>query len=244
MKLFKIDFTNTIGDYFVTIPTDSEFLIGLSNGDADATVELYEGSTKLTPLENKIGAYTCYRFKTTGTPARKLYKGIFTKENASHETVYTQTVKVVAIVQKMSVAYVDFEGETPEGIVDIVSESGKFLKKTKVGNFDYYISDASIDIKERDLMISDGGFVINDANDGTVLYLYADLEEEQAVAEGVLKAEDLTINNPTIDNAVINYPTIDGGIYDSLNNLYVRTPITVKINGVDATINVFANVPE
>ncbi len=71
MKLYKIDFTNTIGDYVVTVPTDSQFLLGISNGDSEADVELLDGETELTPEEDKIGAYTVFNFETDGTPFRK-----------------------------------------------------------------------------------------------------------------------------------------------------------------------------
>lgn len=74
MKLYKIDFTNTIGDYMVTVPTDSQFLLGISNGDSDAEVELLEGETEITPEDEKIGAYTVFKFETDGTPFRKHLK--------------------------------------------------------------------------------------------------------------------------------------------------------------------------
>lgn len=74
MKLYKIDFTNTIGDYMVTVPTDSQFLIGISNGDSEADVELLDGETEITPEDEKIGAYTVFNFETDGTPFRKHLK--------------------------------------------------------------------------------------------------------------------------------------------------------------------------
>lgn len=74
MKLYKIDFTNTIGDYMVTVPTDSQFLIGISNGDSEADVELLDGETEITPEDEKIGAYTVFKFETDGTPFRKHLK--------------------------------------------------------------------------------------------------------------------------------------------------------------------------
>lgn len=74
MKLYKIDFTNTIGDYMVTVPTDSQFLLGISNGDSEADVELLDGETEITPEDEKIGAYTVFNFETDGTPFRKHLK--------------------------------------------------------------------------------------------------------------------------------------------------------------------------
>ena len=75
MKLYKIDFNNQIGKNIVTVPTDSEFLLGLSNGDSAATIKLYDGATEITALEDKVGNYTCFRFSTNETPSRKVYKG-------------------------------------------------------------------------------------------------------------------------------------------------------------------------
>lgn len=101
MKLYKIDFNNQIGKNIVTVPTDSEFLLGLSNGDSAATIKLYDDVTEITALEDKVGNYTCFRFSTNETPSRKVYKGTV---NGS------QPVEILVISKKMSVAYRDFEG--------------------------------------------------------------------------------------------------------------------------------------
>lgn len=103
MKLYKIDFNNQIGKNIVTVPTDSEFLLGLSNGDSAATIKLYDGATEITALEDKVGNYTCFRFSTNETPSRKVYKGTV---NGS------QPVEILVISKKMSVAYRDFEGSS------------------------------------------------------------------------------------------------------------------------------------
>ena len=71
MKLYKIDFTNAIGNHVVTVPTDSQFLLGISNGDSEAEVELLDGETELPPEEDKIGDYTVFNFETEGTPFKK-----------------------------------------------------------------------------------------------------------------------------------------------------------------------------
>ena len=113
MKLYKIDFTNTIGDYMVTVPTDSQFLIGISNGDSEADVELLDGETEITPEDEKIGAYTVFKFETGETPFKKQLKATISKTEIEEETetiLYTQKINIVIKCDKMSVAYRDFEG--------------------------------------------------------------------------------------------------------------------------------------
>ena len=85
MKLYKVDFTNTIGNNVVTVPTDSEFLLGLSNGDASATVKLFDGETELEAMEDKIGKYTVFQFETSGVPSRKHYKSIILGNRISYD---------------------------------------------------------------------------------------------------------------------------------------------------------------
>lgn len=103
MKLYKIDFTNTIGDYMVTVPTDSQFLIGISNGDSEADVELLDGETEITPEDEKIGAYTVFNFETDGTPFRKHLKANIngqkpaTKYWDAHEYEITDSTKTATI---------------------------------------------------------------------------------------------------------------------------------------------------
>lgn len=103
MKLYKIDFTNTIGDYMVTVPTDSQFLIGISNGDSEADVELLDGETEITPEDEKIGAYTVFNFETDGTPFRKHLKANIngqkpvTKYWDAHEYDITDSTKTATM---------------------------------------------------------------------------------------------------------------------------------------------------
>lgn len=92
MKLYKIDFTNTIGNNVVTVPTDSEFLVGLGNGDADSTARLFDGETELSALSDKIGDYTCFKFTTDGTPFRKHYKGTISGNNFEAQELYCTPV--------------------------------------------------------------------------------------------------------------------------------------------------------
>ena len=81
MKLYKFDYRGTIGENVITVPTDSQFLIGIGNGDATATAQLFDGETEITPEEDKIGEYTCFRFETDGTPSRKNYKAVINGNN-------------------------------------------------------------------------------------------------------------------------------------------------------------------
>ena len=113
MKLYKVNFTNTIGNNVVTVPTDSEFLLGLSNGDASATVQLFDGETELEAMEDKIGSYTVFQFETSGVPSRKHYKGVFTKTDTEDDEeilIYSVTVDILVICQNLSVAYRDLTG--------------------------------------------------------------------------------------------------------------------------------------
>ncbi len=123
MKLYKIDFTNTIGDYMVTVPTDSQFLIGIGNGDLSSTAQLFYGETEITPEDEKIGEYTCFRFVTDGTPSRKNYKAVIDGKD----------IDLLVICQKMSVAYRDFEGDVPSGeaLVDAILDDDEATDELK-----------------------------------------------------------------------------------------------------------------
>lgn len=115
MKLYKADILNQIGNKIITVPTDSQFLIGLSTFDPDATIKLFDGATEIQAEEDKVNAYTCFRFSTGGTPFRKLYTGVVTGSN------YSKTIDILVICEKLSIAYRDFEGGGGSS-VDIVTE--------------------------------------------------------------------------------------------------------------------------
>jgi hypothetical protein len=96
MKLFKYDYTGAIGNNVVTVPTDSQFLVGISNGQDESDVELYDGATEIPAEENKVGKYTCSRFETDGEPSRKPYKAVITPKevivkNLWAPWLYTET---------------------------------------------------------------------------------------------------------------------------------------------------------
>lgn len=114
MKLYKADILNQIGNKIITVPTDSQFLIGLSTFDPDATIKLFDGATEIQPEEDKVNAYTCFRFSTGGTPFRKLYTGVVTGAN------YSKTIDILVICEKLSIAYRDLEGGGGSS-VDIVT---------------------------------------------------------------------------------------------------------------------------
>lgn len=115
MKLYKADILNQIGNKIITVPTDSQFLIGLSTFDPDATIKLFDGATEIQAEEDKVNAYTCFRFSTGGTPFRKLYTGVVTGAN------YSKTIDILVICEKLSIAYRDMEGGGGSS-VDIVTE--------------------------------------------------------------------------------------------------------------------------
>ena len=111
MKLYKADISNQIGNKVITVPTDSQFLIGLSYHDPEATIKLFDGDTEIQAEADKVNAYTCFRFSTDGTPSRKLYHGIVTGAD------YSNSISILVICQKMSVAYRDMEGGSEVEIV-------------------------------------------------------------------------------------------------------------------------------
>lgn len=76
MKLYKFDYKGTIGNNVITVPTDSQFLVGISNGDNQAVAKLYDGETEIPAEEDKVGKYTCFRFETDGMPSGKKYKAV------------------------------------------------------------------------------------------------------------------------------------------------------------------------
>lgn len=117
MKLYKADISNQIGNKVITVPTDSQFLIGLSYHDPEATIKLFDGDTEIQAEAEKVNAYTCFRFSTDGTPSRKLYHGIVTGAE------YSKSISILVICQKMSVAYRDMEGDSIDIETSINAES-------------------------------------------------------------------------------------------------------------------------
>ena len=125
MKLYKADILNQIGNKIITVPTDSQFLIGLSTFDPDATIKLFDGATEIQAEEDKVNAYTCFRFSTGGTPFRKLYTGVVTGAN------YSKTIDILVICEKLSIAYRDMEGGGGSS-VDIVTSIDSESTDTQV----------------------------------------------------------------------------------------------------------------
>lgn len=116
MKLYKFDYRGTIGSNVITVPTDSQFLIGIGNGDVSSTAQLFDGSTEIPAEEDKIGEYTCFRMTTAETPSRKTYRAV----------IEGKDIDLLVICKKMSVAYRDLEGgggSTVDIVTSIDSES-------------------------------------------------------------------------------------------------------------------------
>lgn len=116
MKLYKFDYRGTIGSNVITVPTDSQFLIGIGNGDVSSTAQLFDGSTEIPAEEDKIGEYTCFRMTTAETPSRKTYRAV----------IEGKDIDLLVICKKMSVAYRDLEGgggSTVDIVTTIDSES-------------------------------------------------------------------------------------------------------------------------
>lgn len=374
MKLYKFNYKGTIGNNVITVPTDSQFLIGIGNGDLSSTTQLFDGNTEILPEDEKIGEYTCFKMETQGTQFRKPYKAVITgykteyvnKDTNTYEhsnfiadviipeetyeldgTIYkqvpwrgagqrpekvevryrdtngdvlgivkyhfasqvvtsgtmrvtwkiddefasleyacpniwfkasavyqwnkvgfksfsasdfveisknetgtpvpievnipyTQNIDLLVICQKMSVAYRDETGITPSEAVDAVKDSGEFLSKTTIGQFDYYVPDASIITADgKGINIIGGNFSMSTSEESgaaTVLEAYSDNENEELMASGVINGEEgLNINNVTLGTPSINTFLNEEG------NEYKPTEITVKINGVEKTVKAFVD---
>ena len=103
MKLFKFDYAGNKGDNVITVPTDSQFLIGIGNGDQQAEAQLFDGTTEILPEDAKIGEYTCFRMETQGTQFRKPYKAVINGYNGyldahSYDISYDDKSTTIAIV--------------------------------------------------------------------------------------------------------------------------------------------------
>ena len=91
MKLYKFDYKGTIGNNVITVPTDSQFLIGISNGDDESVAKIYDGETEIPAEEDKVGEYTCFRFETGGDAGEKKYKAVIngTTPKYDYKTAWT-----------------------------------------------------------------------------------------------------------------------------------------------------------
>ena len=108
MKLYKFDYRGMIGSNVITVPTDSQFLIGIGNGDVSSTAQLFDGSTEIPAEEDKIGEYTCFRMETASTAFRKTYKAV----------IEGKVIDLLVICKNMSVAYRDMEGSSEMTEID------------------------------------------------------------------------------------------------------------------------------
>lgn len=226
MKLYKIDFanyTNIDAPYKITVPTDSQFLIGLSNGDADATVVLKDANgASLTAETSKIGAYTAFRFSTTGTPSKSKYEG--TISGGTGATAYVQKIALLVVVDKMTVAYIDKEGISAAEAVEAVEDSGKFLEKDDDGA---YTLDADVIFQSGDETIATMG------PDGGNLLVTGDINASQATIYGCNVSGDINASGATISDATLADPVIQ------IENQEYGT-VELEING--ATYSVIARL--
>lgn len=143
MKLYKIDFTNTIGDYMVTVPTDSQFLIGIGNGDATATAQLFDGESEITAENEKIGEYTCFRFETNGTPSRKKYKAVINGNNFETKDLWFVPFDEV-----------DYQGYTSIWLVlpeSINPEDLNYDNENKLASFQAYVYGVDFSVSPRSI---------------------------------------------------------------------------------------------
>ena len=90
-KLYKFDYRGTIGENVITVPTDSQFLIGIGNGDLSSATQLFDGNTEILPEDEKIGEYTCFKMETQGTQFRKPYKAVITGYKTEYVNKDTNT---------------------------------------------------------------------------------------------------------------------------------------------------------
>lgn len=225
MKLYKIDFTNTIGNNVVTVPTDSEFLLGLSNGDADATVQLFDGEIELEAMEDKIGSYTVFQFETSGVPSRKHYKGVFTKtetegedEEAVTTVLYNVTVDILVICQKMTVAYRDLTGGGGGSYV-LPEASAETLGGIKVG--------ANLTINEG-VLSTHAPYELPTASDSTLGGVK--VGSGLTISEGVLSTTGL-VTSITSEGTDSQYPSAKA-TYD---NLVLKENLSNKVTSLSSS---------
>lgn len=101
MKLIKLNFTGQIGNNIITVETDTEFLLGLSNGDPSAQVCLFDEGTEIESEEEKIGPYTIFKMTAPGTPCTKNILGTCISSNCE----YRVTMKIIMRCVESSIAY-------------------------------------------------------------------------------------------------------------------------------------------
>lgn len=224
MKLYKIDFTNTIGDYMVTVPTDSQFLIGISNGDSEADVELLDGETEITPEDEKIGAYTVFKFETDGTPFKKQLKATISKTEIEEETetiLYTQKINIIVKCVKMSVAYRDFEGNGGGTFSPCVIDSTTPVVQVTPDNLatiERTIYTASVDAEDFSISksvtfdIDEDAFTAAGVNCNNAVWEFKVLFEIPVVEEGVLPGDWSETTAPNL----VSFRTKNG---ENLGNL-------------------------
>lgn len=81
MKMYKVNFTGETVSQVITVPVDSEFLVGVSDGNPGTRVVLSLDGTPLEPMDDPIGNYTAFPFDTTNQqPSRKEYKAVLETE--------------------------------------------------------------------------------------------------------------------------------------------------------------------
>ena len=104
MKLFKFEISNQIGNWVITVPTDSQFLIGMTSCvDPDAEIRLFDGETEIPAESDKLGKFTCFKLSTNETPCRKTYRGVIAGSS------YSKTVSILVICKETSVVERDVE---------------------------------------------------------------------------------------------------------------------------------------
>ena len=222
MKLYKFDYRGTIGNNVITVPTDSQFLVGISNGDNEAVAKLYDGETEIPAEEDKVGKYTCFRFETDGTPKFMRYKAVLSG------TGYEVKIDILVISQKMTVAYRDLEGGggiTAEEAVEAAKDSGEFLvKNAESGSF---YTEETFETTNSIIMSGPG------PDFETCLELDTDTENARVNAFGTINGEDLTISNVVVEN-----------FKDDSFDLYEPMTVTVKVGGVERQVKVFGYIAD
>lgn len=98
MKVYKFK-NKGIGKQAVTIPTDSEYMIGIEKLGGVESVKLYDGETELS-ASFTLNNYVLFQTFSGGEPATKEYKAVLSGET-------TQEFSIVARIVKSSQSFID-----------------------------------------------------------------------------------------------------------------------------------------
>lgn len=101
MKVYKFK-NRGIGWQVATVPTDSEYMIGIENPDGlpMASVKLYDGATEI-PASFTLNDYVLFQTFSGGNPETKRLTAVLTGENS------VKSIHIMLKIEKSSQSYID-----------------------------------------------------------------------------------------------------------------------------------------